>query len=176
MYAPLMQEINRRGAILYTHPTSANCCNNLIPNTPPTVVEYGTDTTRTIVDIVFSGTAAKNPNIKFIFSHAGGTLPFLTERLEKMPVLDPKLKEKVPNGVLYELKRFYYDTAWAANQYTIPSLLQLVNKDQVLFGSDYPYRTSEDNIRGLIQYGFNATDLNQITRGNALKLMPSLNT
>ena len=174
MYAPLMQELNRRGAILYTHPTSANCCNNLIPNTPPTVVEFGTDTTRTIVDLVFSGTAAKNPNIKFIFSHAGGTLPFLTERLEKMPVLDPKLKEKVPNGVLHELKRFYYDTAWAANQYTIPSLLQLVSKDQVLFGSDYPYRTSEDNIKGLIKYGFNTADLNQITRGNALKLMPGL--
>jgi predicted TIM-barrel fold metal-dependent hydrolase len=174
MFAPVMQELNRRGAILYTHPTSANCCNNLIPNTPPTVVEYGTDTTRTIVDIVFSGTAAKNPNIKFIFSHAGGTLPFLTERLEKMPVIDPKLKEKVPNGVLHELKRFYYDTAWAANQYTIPSLLQLVSKDQILFGSDYPYRTSEDNIKGLIKYGFNDSDMNQITRGNALKLMPKL--
>jgi predicted TIM-barrel fold metal-dependent hydrolase len=128
------------------------------------------------VDIVFSGTAAKNPNIKFNFSHAGGSSPFLTKNIKKMPVIDPKLKEKVPNGVLHELKRFYYYTAWAANQYTIPSLLQLVSKDQVLFGSDYPYRTSEDNIKGLIKYGFNTTDLNQITRGNALKLMPGLAT
>ena len=173
-FAPVMDEINRRGAILYTHPTSADCCNNLIPNTPPTVVEYGTDTTRTIVDVVFSGTAARCPNIKFIFSHAGGSLPFLTERLQKMPVIDKKLQEKVPNGVMHELQRFYYDTAWAANPYTLSSLLQLVSKDQVLYGSDYPYRTSEDNVKGLLKYGFNEKDMTQITRGNAIKLMPRL--
>lgn len=174
MYKPLMDEINRRGAILYTHPTNADCCINLIPNTQPTVVEYGTNTTRTIVDIVFSGTAARCPNIKFIFSHAGGTLPFLTERLQKMPVIDPKLQAMVPNGVMHELQRFYYDTAWAANPYALSSLLQLVTKDQVLFGSDYPYRTSFDNISGLIKWGFNEKDLTQITRGNAIKLIPRL--
>jgi predicted TIM-barrel fold metal-dependent hydrolase len=173
-FEPVMTELNRRKAILYTHPTSADCCNNLIPNTPPTVVEYGTDTTRTIVDIVFSGTAARCPNIKFIFSHAGGTLPFLTERLQKMPVIDKTLQEKVPNGVMNELQRFYYDTAWTANSYALSSLLQLVGKEQVLFGSDYPYRTSEDNVKGLIKFGFNEKDMFQITRENAVKLMPRL--
>lgn len=175
-FAPVMEELNRRKAILYTHPTSANCCNNLLPDTPPTVVEYGTDTTRTIVNIVFSGTAAKCQDIKFIFSHAGGTLPFLTERLQKMPVIDKKLAERVPNGVMHELQRFYYDTAWASNGYALPSLLALVTKDKVLFGSDYPYRTSEDNIKGLLAYGFNQQDMNLITRGNAAKLMPRWNS
>lgn len=171
-FTPIMDEINRRKAILYTHPSLANCCNNLLPDTPPTVVEYGTDTTRTIVNIVFSGTAARCPDIRFIFSHAGGTLPFLTERLQKMPVIDKKLVEKVPNGVMHELQRFYYDTAWAANKYALPSLLALVGKDKVLYGSDYPYRTSEDNVKGLLAYGFNQQDMNMITRGNAVKLMP----
>jgi len=90
-FAPVMDELNRRKAILYTHPTAANCCNNLLEDVPPTVIEFGTDTTRTITDIVFSGTAARCPDVKFIFSHAGGTLPFITERLIKMPLLDPKL-------------------------------------------------------------------------------------
>ena len=173
-YAPIMDELNRRKAILYTHPTAANCCRGLLPDTPPTVVEYGTDTTRTIVNIVFSGTAARCQDLRFIFSHAGGSLPFLTERLQKMPVIDKKLAVRVPNGVMHELKRFYYDTAWAANPYTLSSLLQLVSREQVLFGSDYPYRTSEDNIRGLIAYGFSPADLEVISRGNALKLMPRL--
>ncbi len=171
-FTPVMDELNRRKAILYTHPTSANCCNNLLPDTPPTVIEYGTDTSRTIVSIVFSGTAARTPNIKYIFSHAGGTIPFLTERLQKMPVIDPKLQARVPNGVMHELQRFYYDTAWASNPYALSSLLKLVKKDQVLYGSDYPYRTSEDNVKGLIDYGFSQADMQQITRGNAVKLMP----
>lgn len=175
-YAPIMDELNRRKAILYTHPTVANCCRGLLPDVPPTVVEFGTDTTRTIVNVVFSGTAARCPDLRFIFSHAGGSLPFLTERLQKMPVINQSLEARVPNGVMHELKRFYYDTAWAAHPYALSSLLQLVSKDQVLFGSDYPYRTSEDNIKGLIAYGFSQADLNTITRGNALKLMPLLRT
>ena len=172
-FAPIMAELNRRRAILYTHPTAANCCRNILtPDVQPTVVEFGTDTTRTIVDIVFSGTAARNPNIDFIFSHAGGTLPFLTERLLRAPIIDPKLVARVPNGVMHELKRFYYDTAWSAHPGALASLMKLVNVSQVLFGSDYPYRTGEDHVKGIIDYGFSQADLDAIGRGNAARLMP----
>jgi predicted TIM-barrel fold metal-dependent hydrolase len=114
--------------------------------------------------------------VKFIFSHAGGTLPFITERLIKMPVLDPKLVARVPNGVLHELKRFYYDTAWAAHPGALASLTKLVDVSQILLGSDYPYRTGEDNVKGLYEYGFSNADLRAIERGNALRLMPRWNT
>lgn len=174
-FAPVMDELNRRKAVLYTHPTVAPCCIDLLPNVPPTVVEFGTDTTRTIVDIVFSGTAARCPDVKFIFSHAGGTLPFLTERLLKMPVLDKSLLPRIPNGVLPELQRFFYDTAWTANRWALPSLLSLVGTPQVLFGSDYPYRTGAANIAGLIEYNrFSAAELRAIGRDNALRLLPGL--
>ena len=175
-YAPVMDELNRRKAILYTHPTAANCCRNLQPDIQPTVIEFGTDTTRTITDIVFSGTAARCPDLRFIFSHAGGTLPFLTERLIKMPLIEPRLAARVPNGVLHELKRFYYDTAWAAHPMALASLTRLVDVSQVLFGSDYPYRTGEDNVKGLYEYGFSASDLKAIERGNALRLLPRWNS
>ena len=173
-FAPVMDELNRRKAVLYTHPTAANCCANLQPDIPPTVIEFGTDTTRTITDIVFSGTAARCPDLRFVFSHAGGTLPFLTERLIKMPVLDPKLAPRVPKGVLHELKRFYYDTAWSAHPMALASLTRLVDVSQILFGSDYPYRTGEDNVKGLIDYGFSQADLGAIGRGNAARLLPRM--
>ncbi len=171
-FAPVMDELNRRKAILYTHPTAATCCRNVLSDVPPTVIEFGTDTTRTITDIVFSGTAARCPDVKFIFSHAGGTLPFLTERFVKMPVLDPKLVARVPRGVLFELQRFHYDTAWSAHPGALASLLKLVNVSQVLFGSDYPYRSGEDHVKGLTAYGFSDADLRAIGRDNAVRLMP----
>jgi 6-methylsalicylate decarboxylase len=174
-FAPIMDELNRRKAILYTHPTAANCCRNILtPEIPPTVIEFGTDTTRTITDIVFSGTAARCPDLKFIFSHAGGWLPFLVERLTKLPIQDPKLAPRVPNGVLHELKRFYYDTAWSAHPGALASLTKLVDVSQILLGSDYPYRTGYDNVTGLIDYGFSSADLRAIERENALKLLPHL--
>ncbi len=171
-FAPVMDELNRRKAVLYTHPTLANCCRNLLPDVQPTVIEYGTDTTRTITDIVFSGTAARCPDLRFIFSHAGGTLPFLTERLVKAPVIEPRLAARVPKGVLHELKRFYYDTAWAAHPMALASLTKLVDVSQILFGSDYPYRTGADHVKGLAEYGFSAADLQAIGRDNALRLLP----
>lgn len=174
-FVPIMDELNRRKAILYTHPTAANCCRNLQTDIPPTVIEFGTDTTRTITDIVFSGTAARCPDLRFIFSHAGGTLPFLVERLIKMPVLDPKLAVRVPNGVLHELKRFYYDTAWSANPMAMASLTRLVEVSQILFGSDYPYRSGEDHVKGLLDYGFSQAEMRAIERGNALRLLPRWN-
>jgi predicted TIM-barrel fold metal-dependent hydrolase len=167
-----MNELNRRKAVLYTHPTAANCCRNLQPDVPPTVIEFGTDTSRAITQIVFSGTAARCPDLQFVFSHAGGTLPFLTERLQKMPVLDPSLAPRVPRGVMFELQRFHYDTAWTANPMALASLTRLVKPSQIVFGSDYPYRTGLDNVTGLADYGFSSAELRAIERDNALRLLP----
>jgi predicted TIM-barrel fold metal-dependent hydrolase len=173
-FAPVMDELNRRRAVVYTHPTTADCCRNLIPDVAPTVIEYGTDTSRTITDIVFSGTAARCPDARFIFSHAGGTLPYLTERLVRAPLQNAALKARVPNGVLPELQRFYYDVAWSAHPGALASLTKLVPVSQILFGSDYPYRTGEDHVNGLMAYGFTAADLTAIGRDNARRLLPRL--
>lgn len=173
-FAPVMDELHRRKAVVYTHPTAANCCRNLIPDVTDAVIEYGTDTTRTIASLLFSGTAARCPDIRFIFSHAGGTLPFLTERFTRLPLVNKSLEAKVPNGALYELKRFYYDVAQAAHPMALASLLKLVPVSQVLFGTDYPFRTSADHVKGLAEYGFSASDLRAIDRDNALRLMPRL--
>ena len=116
LFLPVMEELNRRKALVYTHPTAANCCVNLAPTQPPVMIEFGTDTTRTIADIVFSGNARRFPDIRWIFSHAGGTMPFLIERFVRHPLLVPKAKETVPDGTLAELKRFFYDTAQTSNR------------------------------------------------------------
>ena len=99
-------------------------------------------------------------------------LPFLTERLIRMPLLDPKLVARVPRGVLFELQRFYCDTAWSAHAGALASLMKLVNVSQVLFGSDYPYRSGEDHVKGIIAYGYGEADLRAIGRYNAVRLMP----
>jgi predicted TIM-barrel fold metal-dependent hydrolase len=173
-FTPVLDELNRRHAVVYTHPATADCCRNLLPEIPATVIEFGTDTSRTITDIVFSGSADRCRDTQFIFSHAGGTIPFLTERLVRLPVQNPAMQTRVPRGVLTELRRFYYDTAWSAHPMALASLMRLVPVTQILFGSDYPYRTGEDHVRGLVDYGFAAQDLRAIERENALRILPRL--
>jgi predicted TIM-barrel fold metal-dependent hydrolase len=172
--SPVLDELNRRKAVVYTHPASADCCRNLLPEIPTTVIEFGTDTSRTITDLVFSGTADRCRDAQFIFSHAGGTIPFLTERLVRLPIQNPAMQTRVPRGVLTELRRFFYDTAWSAHPMALASLTTLVPATQILFGSDYPYRTGEDHVKGLLDYGFAAADLRAIDRENAVRLIPRL--
>jgi predicted TIM-barrel fold metal-dependent hydrolase len=82
-FTPVMAELNRRKAVIHVHPTAANCCKNLLPDVPSGIMEYGTDTTRAILGVMFSGTATRFPDIRYIWSHAGGTAPFLAGRIER---------------------------------------------------------------------------------------------
>jgi predicted TIM-barrel fold metal-dependent hydrolase len=175
-FLPVMEELNRRKCVVYTHPSTADCCVNLLKTEPPTLVEWGTDTTRTIGDIVFSGNAAKFRDIKWIFSHAGGTMPFLIERFIRQPLIDAKFKPMTPDGALAELVRFYYDTAQTSNKASMSALTAVIPNSQILFGTDFPYRTAIDHVKGLRSSGvFTDAQIMEIERGNALKLLPRLN-
>ncbi|NOJ47962.1 amidohydrolase family protein [Bradyrhizobium archetypum] len=177
LFLPVMEELNRRKVLVYTHPTAANCCENLVPTQPPVMIEFGTDTTRTIADIIFSGNARRFPDIRWIFSHAGGTMPFLIERFARHPLLVPKAKEMVPEGTLAELKRFFYDTAQTSNRGAMSALAAIIPPSQIVFGTDFPYRTGIDHVKGLREAGvFTEEQVAAIERGNALKLMPRLAT
>jgi 6-methylsalicylate decarboxylase len=171
---PVFEELNHRKATVYTHPTGANCCVNLVQGVPPTAVEYGADTTRTIVNLIFSGAAQRFKNVNFIFSHGGGVLTAVAERLQIQMVSRPPYEGKFTRGAVdRELQRFYYDTAQVANAVTIGALAKLVPISQIVFGSDYPYRTAAEHVYGLAS-AFSDDDLKAIGRESALRLLPRL--
>ena len=179
-FEPVMQELNRRKAVLYTHPTVANCCRNLLPDVHYSVVELAADTTRAIANVVFTGTASRYPNIRFIFSHAGGAMPFIYQRFTSYPFLDKGLglglniNEKVPTGVLKTLQSFYYDTAQTAYPMAMEPLKKLIGTSQILFGTDFPFRKSADYVKDLPESGFTDVELRAIYRENAIRMMPKL--
>ena len=85
-FEPIMAELNRRKAVIYTHPDAPICCRDpMVPEIREPVIEYGTDTTRAIARVLFSGTAVRYRDMRWIFSHGGGTAPFLAERLIRTP-------------------------------------------------------------------------------------------
>jgi 6-methylsalicylate decarboxylase len=171
LFAPIYEELNRRKAVVYVHPVTNDCCVDLVPELPPAVIEYGTDTTRAIADFVFSGSASRYPDMRLIFSHAGGTMPFLIARFMHFAA-EPHVAERLPNGVLHELRRLFYDTAQAAHPGAMSSLTNLVPASQILFGTDFPYRTAGLHVDGLRQCGLSIPELTAIERTNALMLLP----
>jgi predicted TIM-barrel fold metal-dependent hydrolase len=170
-FAPVFRELNRRKAVVYTHPTGANCCVNLVKGVPDLVVEWGADTTRTIASLIFSGASAKYKDVSFIFSHGGGVLTSVAERFRIQMVQPPYKKDITREMVDRELKRFFYDTAQVANEVTIEALAKLVGMSQIVLGTDYPYRTGVEHVSGLKKHGFSEGDLARIDSGNILRVL-----
>jgi predicted TIM-barrel fold metal-dependent hydrolase len=172
---PIWEELNRRKAVIYTHPLQPSCCRNPIEGLPSSAIEFPADTTRTIASLLFGGAANRFPDIQWIWSHSGGTLPFLWARFTRQEAdMKEKARAVLPNGVLAEVKRFNFDTAQGHHEGAIAALRALVPPSKILFGSDFPYRKAEDVRTGLAERKFTPTELQAIERGNALRLMPSL--
>jgi 6-methylsalicylate decarboxylase len=171
-FAPVYEELNRRKAVIYVHPTTPNCCRGLVPGIPPGSIEYATDSTRTIAHIVFSGTATKFPDIRWIFSHSGGTLPFLTSRFVRLA--QEKKLPFLPNGPLPEFRKFNYELAQGNTGGQIAALLKMVSMSQVLYGTDFLFRDGAEVNQGIADWGFAAADLRAIGHENAIKLLPRL--
>jgi 6-methylsalicylate decarboxylase len=172
-FTPVLQELDRRKAVIYTHPFRNECCRNLVPDVFERLIELGTDTTRTIASLLFSGSAEQFPNIRWIFSHAGGTTPFLMQRFTYYFAARKDLQPRLPKGPAYYLERFYYDTANAMTIHPLASLTKLVKPTQIVFGTDFPFLTARDTAAGLREVGlFTPTELQEIERGNAAELMP----
>jgi predicted TIM-barrel fold metal-dependent hydrolase len=169
------QELERRKAVVYTHPTAGACCTNLVPTMIDAMVEFGSDTTRAIGNYVYSGAARRYPNVKMIWSHAGGTMPYLMERFDHNDQITPAYKISAPNGFRAEVVKFFYDTAQASNPVSMAALRGIVPTSQILFGTDYPYRTPGEHIAQL-ESGrvFNSAELKAIYRGNVQRAMPGL--
>ena len=138
-YRPVFEELNRRKAVVYVHPLVASCCGRLNIGTFPAVIEVPHDTTRTIVSFLVSGTFAQMRDIKWLFSHAGGTIPMLAGRIESFFDRAGNHDRFAPDGVEAEFRRLYYDTANATHPASMAALTSLIPMSQITYGSDYPY-------------------------------------
>jgi predicted TIM-barrel fold metal-dependent hydrolase len=172
-FLPVFEELNRRKAVVYTHPTVPDCCANLIKGLPVSTLEYAHDTTRTIASLVFGEgqTALRYPDVQYIWSHSGGTLPFLTGRFVE---LASHRKDKFPDGPLPIFQRFYYEVAQGNTPGQLAALMEMVKISQVMFGSDYPFRKGTEAVEGVHNYKFTPDEIKAIDSENAIRVMPRL--
>ena len=173
-YKPVLEELNRRKAVAYVHPLVASCCSRLSVGAFPATIEVPHDTTRTVVSLLLSGSFAQQRDIKWLFSHAGGTIPFLAGRIEAFYEQRARGPNGfAPDGIEAELRRLYYDTANATHPAAMAALMKLVPVSQITYGTDYPYFPL-DQINNLRQQNIAAADLEAIISGNATRLVPKL--
>jgi 6-methylsalicylate decarboxylase len=175
MFAPIFDELNRRKAVVYFHPTTPNCCHGLLPGlNNDSILEVPFDTTRLIVSLMISGTFARCRDIKWVFAHSGGSMPSLAGRIDIFLQQRKDLKDIAPNGAMAELQRLHFDSANGAWAPSMAGLTKIVPFSQIMYGSDFPYFTCPMNTEGLKKLGYSRKQMDQIDFENAQRLMPRL--
>jgi predicted TIM-barrel fold metal-dependent hydrolase len=173
-FAPVLEELNRRKAVIFVHPT-ISCCGMPIDHVNRVQIDFPTDTTRTITDLIYSGSLMRFPNIRWIFSHGGGTILMLVPRLAGGRLTPQERAATIPNGFEQELQKLYYDVASVAlSPIPMAAVLKGIPKEHLLFGSDIPFFTIERIAAAVNKFDVSASDLRMIQRENALRLLPHL--
>lgn len=176
-FAPVFEELNRRNAVVHFHPSAPPEFLDLVPDIPPAIAEFPFDTTRAIMSLIFSGRLSQNPGIRCIFSHGGGTVPFLADRiasLARRPTAK-HLAERIPLGVEHELRKLYFDVvSIASGAHGMAALRSFSNPEHLLLGSDFPYASIKVAIDGLGRLNLDDKERLSIDRENAVTLFPRL--
>ena len=137
-FEEVFHELNKRKAVVLIHPCTAPP-GAIVPKLtiPWGLTEFVFDTTRAVANLLYSGTLARYPDIRFIVSHAGGTIPYISLRLRFGEEIRG-VADNIPLGTMHYLQRLYYDTTLSTSDTVLAALQQFVPKSQILFGSDWP--------------------------------------
>jgi 6-methylsalicylate decarboxylase len=177
-FDPIFTELQRRSAVVFVHPTASPDPIAHTLGLPDSLLDYSVDTSRAIAKLHYSNTFARTPDVKYVFVHAGGTIPYLASRfaiVDEMGVI-PGAQER---GAFADvLPRLYWDTASAFSDPVLHLLRSVTGLDNVMFGTDYPYPRDAISIAGLRQLE-NTAELDDCERrgvlgGSAAWLIPRL--
>ncbi|MFZ2066689.1 MAG: amidohydrolase family protein [Xanthobacteraceae bacterium] len=177
-FDPLLAYLDGAGAVVHIHPGLHPSSRSLELQWPGFMIEYPFDTTRAAVNLVFTGALERFANIRFILSHAGGTLPYLAWRLSVAPMIDKRLQQRTRAEIFGAFKTFWYDNALASGIEAMGTLSRVAAKERILFGSDWPFcneRVVAEEVKDFTVPGFLAPNVRaMISRKNAVKLFPRL--
>jgi predicted TIM-barrel fold metal-dependent hydrolase len=177
---PVFAEMDRRGTVLFIHPTSPNCpCHSSPSNAfaAPTL-DFMFESTRVAANLIASRTLDRFQRLRVIIPHAGAALPALADRLAIVgPALNPEYGLQTAD-VQRGLSRFYYDLAGMPLPRALPALRTFADPARLLYGSDWPFTREAivGNLFGQLDAALSAETAfrTAVYSGNALDLFPQL--
>jgi len=180
-FDPWFEELNRRGATLFVHPSITKAGQTLLNGLDPSVLEFMFDTTRMIANMVATGAKQRFSNIKIISTHGGGAIPFLANRIQTLQHsfgVGPGRLELSFEEVREGIASFYYDLTAATSEAQLAAILKLVPVSQLLMGLDFPFMPKSTFAPAIADIGrypaFSEADLRSLSYGNAGRLYPAL--
>jgi 6-methylsalicylate decarboxylase len=170
----ILAELHKRSAVVFIHPGTP--AGNDLPlfGRHVSVYEFPFETTRSVMDLIYTGKIARYSQIRWIVAHAVGTIPFLAYRLSIAREWGGITQ--APEEVLASLRTLYYDLALSTSPAVFQALQALTAPSHLLFGSDFPMRREQGVAQSLEQFsrypGFQADEQRSIASETAQALFP----
>jgi len=177
---PIFAELERRNAVVFVHPNPSPDAVAHSLGLPDNLLDFPTDTNRAVAQMHYTNRFARTPNVKYIFSHAGGSIPFLAARFA---IIDEMgfIPDGEQRGTAADMfRRMYWDTALSASDPVFRILRDVAGTDQVLFGTDFPYLRRDLAVnakqRILKSSELNDSEKHAVLGGTASRLFPRLHS
>ena len=174
---PVFEELERRRAVVFVHPNPSPDAAAHSLGLPDNLLDFPTDTNRVVAQMHYTNRFARTPNVEYIFSHAGGSIPYLAARfaiIDEMGFI-PGGEQRGTAADMF--RRMYWDTALAASDPVLRMLRDVAGVSRVLYGTDFPYlrRDLAVKSRHLLQTdALNDAERTAVLGGTASNLFPRL--
>lgn len=172
---PVFGELERRKSVVYVHPNPSPDAVAHSLGLPDNLLDFPTDTNRAVAQMHYTNRFARTPNVKYIFSHAGGSIPYLAARFAIIDEMGFIAGGEQRGTAADMFRRIYWDTALAASDPVLRMLRDVAGINQVMYGTDFPY-LRRDLAVSTKQRILQSTELNDaekhaILGGNASRLL-----
>src|SRR5882724_12105810 len=177
---PVFEELERRKTVVYVHPNPSPDAVAHSLGLPDNLLDFPTDTNRAVAQMHYTNRFARTPSVRYIFSHAGGSIPFLAARFAIIDEMGFIAGAEQRGAAADMFRRMYWDTALSTSDPVLRMLREVVGIDQVLFGTDFPYLRRDlavkANQRISESSGLNDSERRAVLGGNASLLFPRLDS
>lgn len=172
-WAPVWEELDRRGAYVFLHPAPPRGTLPLAEH-PMWLYEFPFDTTRAIVNLIYSGTLERHRDVRLQVSHLGGTIPFLAHRVASLAQREPDKAAAAPSGAEHALQGLWYDTGLSNHPSAVDATRAIVPLERIVFGTDWPYAALPADGDPAPELEYLGSERRLVDAGNCRALVPRL--
>jgi aminocarboxymuconate-semialdehyde decarboxylase len=177
---PVFEELERRKAVVFVHPNPSPDAAAHSQGLPDNLIDFPTDTNRAVAQMHYTNRFARTPNVKYIFSHAGGSIPYLAARFAIIDEMGFIAGGEQRGTAADMFRRIYWDTALSASDPVLHMLRDVAGMDRILFGTDFPYLRRDLAVKSkqriLQSSELNDSERRAILGDNAARLFPRLHS
>ena len=171
-FAPIYEELNRRGTVLYVHPAGAGAHTPMIADYHVTwMIGAPIEDTISTAHLITKGIPQKYPRMRIVNAHLGGALPMVLQRMDNQYGWE---NPQTPEKPSITAKRMWYDTVAHAHPPAIRAAVDTLGADRIILGTDFPYENGElykHAISYISEAGLKPADISRILDYNGAKVL-----